>query len=224
MTHLTSSTTTRVSTHALSSMTKKSSTEKNVPAATTKSSSVGGAGNNNRRGPNVPVVCAGKTSDTFKLTTTPAADHDPMTMCTDTKRTGMRTNPSVIQPVPHTPPADRTTTTTTTARRKSLAEPSSPLTTTHHQQEHTASFGLLEGSLHVHPTAYTEASHECQAVLLSKLKWCTRELEKSESLEYSILVCRLVKSAGEALKTLQELPLSSAAPRSGTTDHSSMES
>ena len=63
-----------------------------------------------------------------------------------------------------------------------------------------------------------EAGLEAQSVLVAKLKWCSRELDASHSLEESILLCRLVSSIGEALKALKEGPLSSLAPLA--TNHS----
>ena len=62
-----------------------------------------------------------------------------------------------------------------------------------------------------------EAGLEAQSVLVAKLKWCSRELDASHSLEESILLCRLVSSIGEALKALKEGPLSSLAPPSTDT-------
>lgn len=123
----------------------------------------------------VPTVCTGRTSDTFKLTTTPA-DHDTMTMCSDIKRTGMRTNPAVThtsKPTDNTQPQDKPRATPIATNLQSTC---------------------------------TEASFQCQTELVSKLKWCTSELEKTQSPEHAILLCRLITATGEALKTLQGLP------------------
>ena len=62
-------------------------------------------------------------------------------------------------------------------------------------------------------TSLEEARLECRAVLVSKLRWCSGELERTQSLENSILLCRLVSSIGEALTALGGGgPLSLSAP------------
>ena len=133
--------------------------------------------------PKVPIVCTGRTSDTFKLTTSPA-DHDTMRMSSDTKRTGVRINPAVIH---------------------SVSKP-----TASHEKAHSNRVEPLSPKL-PHTTdalelACTEVCLQTQAELVSKLRWCTSELEKSPSLEHSILLCRLISAAGEALNTLRQLP------------------
>ena len=174
-----------------------------LPATTktpgTDTRGAGSSGSNRaERTHTVPIVCTGQTRDTTKLTTTPA-DHDTLKMCSDSKRTGIRTNPGIIHSVgvPSTPPPDK------------LAVKVTPEITTKTQGRGTAGASLRQ-------EVCTELSMQCQAELLSKLKWCTSELERPQSLEHSIQVCRLITAAGEALKTLQELPLSS----STTPDHS----
>lgn len=172
------------------SVTSFSSTK--MPVSKTASGGSGRARTEHR----VPIVCTGQTRDTNKLTTTPAApDHDTMTMCTDTKRTGIRTNPAIIHSVyglPSTPPPDR-------AAAKTASElPPSPAKK---QQKVPPPLSVVPPQ-----TVYTELGLQCQTELVLKLKWCTSELEKSQSLEHSILICRLITAAGEALKTMMELP------------------
>ena len=169
------------------------------PATKTPASKMASGGSGRASEHRVPIVCTGRTRDTTKLTTTPAADHDTMKMCTDTKRTGMRTNPTITHSVglPGTPPPDRAAKTTSEV-------PPSPA----RKRQKVPSVALPQ-------TVYTELGTQCQAELIAKLKWCTSKLEKSHSLEESILLCRLIAAAGEALKAMRELSLSSP-----TTDHS----
>ena len=113
--------------------------------------------------PKVPIVCTGRTSDTFKLTTTPA-DHDTMRMCSDSKHTGVRINPAVIHSTgkPNASPdkADL-----------NRVEPLSP-----------AKIPQATGTLE---PAYTEACLHSQTQLISKLKWCTSDLERTLHLAVS---------------------------------------
>ena len=132
----------------------------------------------------VPIVSAGQTRDTVKLTTTPA-DHDTLTMCTDTKRTGPRTNPAIIQSATLKQSSDKS--------HLNYSDPSSP----------------AKVVPKVQLVSHTEASLQCQMTLISKLKWCSSELERTQSLEQATMLCKLITATGEALKTLQELPTSS---------------
>ena len=131
---------------------------------------------------------SGKTTDTFKLTTSPA-DHDKVKVCSDTKRNGVRTNPGVLQSTGkrRTPPSDHTHSEKIVKRGAST--------------DH-----LLDQPL----TSVGEASLECQCVLVAKLKWCSRELEASQSLENSVVLCRLITSIGEALRALKTMDSTSA--------------
>lgn len=141
----------------------------------------------------VPIVSAGQTRDTVKLTTTPA-EHDTLTMCTDTKHTGLRTNPAIIQSAVATPKQS------SDSSHLNSAGPSSPAKVVPNLQW----------------VSHTEASIQCQVALISKLKWCASELEKTQSPEQATLLCKLITATGEALKTLKELHT----PTPSTTDHS----
>lgn len=131
----------------------------------------------------------------MKLTTTPA-EHDTLTMCTDTKRTGPRTNPAIIQSA--TPKQSSDTS------HLNYSDPSSP----------------AKVVPKVQLVSHTEASLQCQMILISKLKWCASELEKTQSLEQATLLCKLITATGEALKTLQELHV----PTSSILDHLRLDS
>ena len=184
----------------LSSATFSSSSTKNkTPVSKTGS----GAGCSSEH--KVPIVCTGRTGDTVKLTTTPA-DHDTMTMCTDTKRARIRTNPAVthLVGVPSTPPPDKRT----NLKWMRQEQPQSPIKTQQHDP-------IIANTLP--QQVYTETTMQCQRELISKLKWCSSELEKTQSVEHSVQLCRLITAAGEALKILQELPPASPVP---SNDHS----
>ena len=174
---------------------QSSATSSQQPAAMTKSGSIDPDSEHS-----VPVVSAGRTSDTYKWTMTPAADHSTMRFSSDTQQTGTRTNPGHIQSIgPKRTPASSGSGHTDKSRSEK----------TDHLRKKMSADNLDPPPHHLPITSLQEASLECQAVLLAKLRWCSKELETSPSVENSILLCRLVSSIVEALKALREEPLSS---------------
>lgn len=181
---------------------QSSATSSQQPAAMTKSGSID---TDSER--SVPVVSAGRTSDTYKWTVTPAADHSTMRFSSDTQQTGTRTNPGHIQSI---------------GPKKTPVSSGSGHTDKSHLEKTDRLGKKMSADDHDPPphhlpiTSLQEASLECQAVLLAKLRWCSKELETSPSVENSILLCRLVSSIVEALKALKDEPLSSLPPSART--------
>ena len=159
------------------------SSSDNVPSTASKKTPTSNSGSEHQ----VPTACTGRTSDTFKLTTSPA-DHDTMTTCTTTNSKRSRTNPAITR--------TRTTSNSTADTPAAASNPTTEIAS-NSQPKPTAA------ATDAH-SEYAEARVQCQAELVSKLQWCTGELEKTHSVEYTTQLCKLITAAAEALKSLQE--------------------